>query len=166
MYIFFNIKIMFWISDHPGKLNGEEMYHVDAVAWRFHALLVGVCYFEQHDNIQMHGPLDSKLYRGYYYSIIASCLGHPVTGDEKGVSVLLHLKSRWILKSCPLEYSKGIAFGAPPPGKDIPLSIHTERVTYPDKGSKMVGSQWTFLPSHECCTVSQQWGTCIRDRRA
>lgn len=68
------------------------MHYADALAWRLHAIPAGVCYFEKHDGIQMHRPLDSKLYEGHYCSIIASCLGHPLNGNEKGVGVLLHLK--------------------------------------------------------------------------
>ena len=42
--------------------------------------------------IQVHGPHDSKLCGGHYCSVLASCLGHPLTEDEKGVCVLPHLR--------------------------------------------------------------------------
>lgn len=74
--------------------------------------------------------LNSKLYGGHYCSIIASCLDHPVSGDEKVVCVSLHLKHPWILATCPFGCFRGSASGVSHPSRSTPLSIHTDRVPY------------------------------------
>lgn len=53
MYIYFNIKIMFWISHHPAKLVDEEVHHVDAIAWRGDSMLPTVVYYFEEHNVQM-----------------------------------------------------------------------------------------------------------------
>lgn len=58
--------------------------------------------------MQMRGPHDSKLCGGHYCCVLASCLGHPLTGDEKGVCVLSHLRLVGILESSSFGEIRGI----------------------------------------------------------
>lgn len=98
----------------------------------------------------MHRTPDSKLCGGHYCGMIAFCLGHPLPGGEKGICVLLSLKPFWILESCLLGYSGGIASGAPCPVRDIPLPAHTDGIICTEGAQRWWvhdGFQWCGLLS-------------------